>query len=571
MKIRNLFAMSTLLIAVSLLFTACPEPVTPPDDPNEPNTPEEPNEPQEPVVVYDAVKLLGNCIKSDYSASDWVYDDMEALGGASKLTGDKLTAAGKKIIGIRVRIDSEVEDFKVFLGENYQNPEVVKTAKWNDCGWQYVLFDEPYEITGKDLYIGWEGTTKSLILEEMHKTVQDEMAKHNGRWMPIADFCNEEKLGVSVVAWPLQAICVDGDYSAEPRKTDVVIDNAPIKPYAIVGENQVIEVDVRNMGVLTIKELVVKAGAGAGNASFTLPNPLMNGQSVRVKLEIMQQASSVKKQDVTVEAVLDGDQALKDNTVSFQGQRIYNDRKYSRNTILVEQFTGQTCGNCPIGAARMKRAIEGLPDEDQNRVTWVAHHSGYYDDTFTLSESKEIVQRLNVTGAPMCNINRMEQTLSSGSAPVLLWQPVQAKTQMLALLLDEPGYASLDVKSQYDAGSRTFTVTISGQTSESSAFLTAIITQSGIIADQSNGGTDYEHNHAPRKFLTPGIGEKLELAADGSFSREYSCKIPEKVGSYDCKPEDMDLVVYIHGNIGGTSSRHVYNADCVEITTGKRP
>lgn len=577
MKTKNFFTTLAVLVSISLLFTACPEPGTGPDNPQDtiPND-TVPEKPEEPVVVYDAVKLVGNCIKSDYSASDWMYDEPAALGGASKLTAEKLSTAGKKIIGIRVRIDSEVEDFKVFLGEDYQNPELVKSAKWNDCGWQYVLFDKPYEIPAdKDLYIGWEGNTKSLILEEMRKTVPDEMAKFENRWMSIGDFCKDQQIEnsfgvISMVAWPLQAICVEGDYSQEARKTDAVIDNAPVKPYVVVGETQRIEVDVRNMGILTLKDVEVKANAGAASVSVTLPAPLMNGQSVRVNLDLVQQASSYKTQDVAVEVAVPDDQVIKDNTVTFAGQRIYNDKGYTRNAIIVEQFTGQKCGNCPGGAAGMKKAIEGLPDEDEGRVAWVAHHSGYGKDQFTLDESDQIATFLSVPGAPYCNINRMEQTLGSGELPMLLWHPKSAKTQMLALLLDEPGSASLEVKSQYNSSSRTFTVTLSGKTSEADAYLTAIITQSGIVAEQSGAGIDYEHNHAPRKFLTPAIGEKLELGADGSFSKEYTYTIPEKVGSFDCVPEDMDLVVYLHGNIKGASKRHVYNADCIAITTGEK-
>ena len=95
--------------------------------------------------------------------------------------------------------------------------------------------------------------------------------------------------------------------------------------------------------------------------------------------------------------------------------------------------------------------------------------------------------------------------------------------------------------------------------------ITTIITQSGIEARQSGATGTYTHNNAPRAFLTAGKGDKLELDADGNYVVTYTYTIPEKVGKFECLPENMAVVAFVHGNISSADERLVYNADYVTV------
>lgn len=578
MKLRKFFSMMAVLVSVSMLFTACPNPEP---GPKPPGGGEGEGGGENPPVSasYDEVKLVGNCKKSDMSASSWTFYDPVSLGAASKLSAAKLAEGGKKIIGVRARLDYEVTDFKVFLGEDYQNPEIVKEAEYVEGGWQYVLFDKPYEVADKDLYIGWEGNTKSLVLEELRTAVAGEMAKMENQWVDVATFCKEIELNdgnayITKVAWPVQAICVEGDYSAETRLIDAAIDGISVASYSVVGESQRIAVEVRNAGINTAKGIEVSATVGSDKQSVKMTKDLMNGQSAIVYVDVMQGAVTSKTQTVNVEISLAGDQAVRDNVNKFDGQRVYQNRSMSRNAILIEQFTGQGCGYCPGGAAAIKEAMAGLDAANSDKVAWIANHT-YGTDAFTVSESAIIASRLGVASAPMCNINRMVINYQPGKSS-LIWSPYAVTTDMLTALIGEPALADLKLEPSYDAGSRTFTVKVTGKTSEAEAYLTAVVSQNGIKAQQADYSikagqqSDYEHNHAPRKFLSPAIGDKLELGADGTFTKEYTYTIPEKVGSFACVPEDMEFVAFVHGNIASASNRVVFNTDWVKVTTGNR-
>lgn len=560
MKIKNLLAIAAFA-SVSLLFTACPGPN------------EGPNPPEKEKAHYDEVQLLGNCKNSDYSADAYTFGGKVPLGGATKLTANSLATlgAGSKIAGVRVRIDDEVDDFKVFVGADYENPDYVQNATYKAGGWQYVLFDKPYEFDGSDIYIGWSGMTASLVIEEQESAVPGEMAKMEDTWVTMAEFCKTVGLKNNKIAWPLQAICAEGDYSNENIQNDIVVDYATFFAYAVKGEKQRIGVELRNNGIKTAKNLKVRTTIGGDVQESKLNCELMNGQTKTVYFDAMQKDAADATQSVLVEVVLDGDQDFDNNSATKSGQRVYSQRDYNRNVVLVEQFTGQNCQFCPMGAAVLKEAIEGL-DDKANRVAWVANHYGFGTDDLTVSESSIIGQKLRVQSAPACSVNRMVQDYGD-KGPALVFHPSATSTEFFTGLLDEPALAGLEIASEYDADTRELTVTVSGETKETELYLTAIISQNGIVARQSQYGSgtvkDYVHNHAPRKFLSAGIGDKLDIEG-GKYTKTYTIKVPEKVGNFNCVPEDMELVAFVHGDISSKSNCAVYNADWVDLSTGKR-
>ena len=55
-----------------------------------------------------------------------------------------------------------------------------------------------------------------------------------------------------------------------------------------------------------------------------------------------------------------------------------------RNVVLLEYFTGQECIYCPEGLEYVLKNIKGMED----KVAFVAHHVGFYEDDFTIKESE---------------------------------------------------------------------------------------------------------------------------------------------------------------------------------------
>ena len=137
-------------------------------------------------------------------------------------------------------------------------------------------------------------------------------------------------------------------------------------------------------------------------------------------------------------------------------------------------------------------------------------------------------------------------------------------SSLLSSLLPTPASATINLEREFNAETRELKVKISGYSLEEVAYITVLVNQDNMRAMQSGASGDYYHT-APRKFLTSGKGDQLTLDAEGNYSVEYTYIIPEKVGSFDCVLEDMEVVAFIHGDINDTNKREVYNADHVDI------
>ena len=114
------------------------------------------------------------------------------------------------------------------------------------------------------------------------------------------------------------------------------------------------------------------------------------------------------------------------------------------------------------------------------------------------------------------------------------------------------------------------TVNVSGTTAESAAKVTVILIQSGITAKQSGANSNYVHNNAPCLFLTPAKGQDLTIGEGGAFSATLSGKIPATFGegNFNTVYSDIEVVVFVHGDIKSSANRNVFNADKKPLLEG---
>lgn len=502
----------------------------------------------------DQVYLLGNCASSDMGASILGYGDglKHTFGGATLLPLSTLQEKATSVIGIRVYIGAKVESGKVFIGADYEKPEVEKEFTYKKGGWQYVLFDQPYTFTA-DTYIGFEatGTTDFMALESAKKSSKTEMICLDGTWDLVSNQAGK-------YVWAMQAIVVGGDYSNEIQK-DVVLERVTVSKNPREGEAVVLACELRNAGVIAAENAVVKCTLGEETKTINVSEKLMNGQSVLVEFTdfVAPEIDGVTG-NVSVDFVAEyTDDSIATNNKGKSTLVVYSSKTTERNAILIEQFTGQDCGYCPGGAEVLKTAINGM--ENPDKTIWIAHHYGYREDAFTLDESVIIGQTLGVQGAPSCAIDRMDVEYAPGQSN-LCWHPGYATTALLEDLTKTPALASLNVARNYDANTRKLTVDVTGTSLMKDAYITVLVKQNGIVARQSNGGNNYVHNNAPRVFLTDAKGDKLTIAEDGAYTASFECEIPEYVGVFGCKGE-LDVVAFVHGELKNRTNRMVFNAD----------
>lgn len=539
MNLKNLFKVFAFVACV-VLFAAC----------------ETGKDPGLTDKQMKEVYLFGNCKKVGMHGSVMGMADGKnhTYSAASLLSMVDLAEKGTHVIGIRAYIGDVVTDASVWLGEDYENPTTVKEFTYKKGGWQYVLFDEPIKlnVNNPDFYIGYTITTNSssvLGAEGANKSHKTEMIAIDGTWQLLSKAAGN-------ALWSIQAIVTGGNYESE-NQHDLVIENLVAPKSATAGEAVDVTCEVRSAGIKQTGKIDVKCTFGGSSVSVTILDSLMNGQSAIVVFPAITapKVGGLSDLVVTAEEFNAVDDKIKDNTFK-KSLRVYTET-VPRNCLFVEQFTGQACPNCPGGAKAMAAAIEELADP--NKAIWVAHHT-YYTDDFSLNESGTIADILGANFAPACNINRVPRDYGMG-VEELIWHPGYATKDILDAALKEPGLATIELNRTFNVETRELTVEVKGRSIEKEAYITAIVTQSGIEAQQSGATGLYVHNNAPRAFLTTAKGDKLELDAEGNYLVTYTYTIPDKVGKFDCLPENMNVVAFIHGNISNADDRLVYNAE----------
>ena len=537
MNTKKFFGLFTALVAVVLLFTACP--------------------PKPPVVDGSSIRLYGNTKTTTAEGLDAIgisdgsdYD----YKAASLLSGAELTDNGTEIIGIRFYVRDGAKSGKIFIGPDYENPVVEKEYTYKKGGWQYVLFDEPYAVTGEDIYIGYsiKGSGYLLGYESASRNMPGEMLYFNGAWGTFKSVVSANG------KWTMQAIMRGGDYSTDIQNNLVVECVENLYTAALEGWNMPLTFEVRNSGAKTAYNVAVKCTFGSQSKDVTIDS-LMNGQSYFVESPFT--VSGTGKVTVSIDASVDGvtDETPNDNSVKSSCTVTGTDNL--RNRALIEQFTGQSCPNCPPGAANLKAAIEATGHPEY--FVWVAHHDGYYEDDFTLVESSTITDALGVNGAPSICVNR-----TSVAGQGLVWRPYSATAVNLLGCYATPAKATLEFNHTLVGDS--ITVNVSGTTAESAAKVSVILIQSGITAKQSGANSNYVHNNAPCLFLTPAKGQDLTIGEGGAFSATLNGKIPATFGkgNFNTVYSDIEVVVFVHGDIKSSANRNVFNADKKPLVEG---
>ncbi|MEY4904284.1 MAG: hypothetical protein RLZZ292_2099 [Bacteroidota bacterium] len=209
--------------------------------------------------------------------------------------------------------------------------------------------------------------------------------------------------------------------------------------------------------------------------------------------------------------------------------------------VLIEEFTGASCPNCPTGAAEIQslQAIHG------ERLVAVAIHAGYFAKKtaeskydFLTADGSSIEKFLGEPeGYPAAVVDRKEvDGLLQISGAVSKWAGIIAEE------LQEKVKVGIKIKNNFDPANRQLSTTITLNPTETIAeplALTVYITENNIIDAQKNQTTiikDYTHRHIFRKALTAAIGTPLtETFSNGAtITRNFTYALPSDWNADNC-------------------------------------
>ncbi len=217
--------------------------------------------------------------------------------------------------------------------------------------------------------------------------------------------------------------------------------------------------------------------------------------------------------------------------------------------ILLEEFTGINCGNCPSA----HKIAANLLLAQENTFYSIAIHSGYYASPFSdqpdfrTPEGEELDATFaSGSGYPCGMINRHT---FAGTSPIMSrsnW------TLCAKEIHQENAPVNLYVTSTYSAADAQLTVHVEGYyTADVDAqqnLLTVALTQNNIRGPQSGGGvgSDYLHQHMLRDYLTPLWGDTISDCTEGSFfTKDYTYAVPENINDVAVDPAELEVIVFV--------------------------
>lgn len=434
---------------------------------------------------------------------------------------------GTKISGVRIGLQSEaLNGIRVFLRATPDGPDLYSfKTKTLYGGWSDIIFDKPFDYPAGDLYVGYEVPTevKPGISHIEGLTTSESCLVYSGKWSDLS------------ATWkPLcLQLLIDG---ASYSKNDVAILEAPkqlIKVNTPSGVTGLLRNNTARM--LTSVRLSCDWGEGPVEADAKVTETLP-GEIGTFTLPLEGISTTGDKTFRISVVSIDGkpDDYAFNSDVEMPVQVTAVDRK-----VLIEEFTGQGCMNCPTGKSIIEEALKG-----EENVILICHHIGYGEDQLTAPGSNDLIFFYNSPSTYAPGIMFDRYPTPGGTAPVNTIGDVPTVRGRLNINRNEAAKAIIGISQKFESGRRLSAdikvQKVEGTSTRSNPVLTALLVEDGIIAYQSPNYSDYEHNEVVRMFLSAPLGDKITLSAEAPETYSYTADIP---AGYDITK--MRLVAFV--------------------------
>jgi hypothetical protein len=213
--------------------------------------------------------------------------------------------------------------------------------------------------------------------------------------------------------------------------------------------------------------------------------------------------------------------------------------------VVLEEFTGITCGYCPDGHA----IAQNIQNNNPGNVFLINIHQGGYANPgnsgfdFRTPFGNALAAQVGANFYPSGTINRNSNALSRGS-----WTSAANTT------LGQSSDVNVGVEADIDVQTNTITVHVeayyTADSPESNNKLNVALLQNNTIGPQTdyeNGNTtEYNHMHRLVWLITGQWGEIITTTTAGTFIDEtYTYDIPDDYNGVPVKIEDLEVVAFI--------------------------
>lgn len=216
--------------------------------------------------------------------------------------------------------------------------------------------------------------------------------------------------------------------------------------------------------------------------------------------------------------------------------------------ILIEDFTGQRCVNCPTGT----EIINGIVDTyGEDNVIAVGVHSG----PLGFAGNSKTVGLMTDTGNKY--YTRWDKENKMGQPWVIFNRKTSPDSHynnwaaMVGTIISEKANLSVKIANAYDAATRTLTTTVGadGVNGTVNGKLQVWIVEDGVKALQmmpdGSANKEYVHNHVFRAAVNGTWGEDVTVKEDETTTKQYSYKLPEAWNA-----DNIAVVAFVYNDNG---------------------
>ena len=261
-------------------------------------------------------------------------------------------------------------------------------------------------------------------------------------------------------------------------------------------------------------------------------------------------------------------------------------RKVEKRKVVLEEFTGIHCGNCPDG----HKIADNMALANQDKIFLVNVHTGVYANP----SKGEIDLRTddgNALGAgmrperfPTATVSR---ELFNAGGKTEWFVPRNYWSSIATQMLQDDAPVNIATKARLNPENRKLTVEVElyyTSDCEADNYITVMLTQNNILGEQAGASTfypenmangKYKHNHVLRKILSNSgyAGDPVTQTKAGHYEyRKYEWVLPESIQTIPVVIEDLEVVAHVSSNIAITAGTYrtpmrIYNAAASKIST----
>ena len=506
------------------------------------------------LAAYPATDYrLGYCSgKVDTSEGAFSVEGNVTVEAAIYLPAETLARfRGDAFSGVNAGLASKlnVHEMTVWVREGLEQANLAETtidirsAQKPRDGWNNIAFETPVDIReNTGYYVGYTFTqtkTSSAV-----SAVDGE--EPDACWIKTGEEGWRQRPETGI-------LCIEALISGDNLPTDDLrlISASLSRAYCVAGEPARVIYEIRNEGINTVDSYVLEITASGTDfhaekqVSQTLNYGVSRNYTEEISLDGLEPGREYDLEISVATPNGNADTMPDDNSVVIKSVPVIS--AVFPRTVLLEEFTTERCSNCPAAAQTIQDMISMMTDEQKARFVMVCHHSGYYEDPFTLECDREYEWFYNDNGstyAPAFMLDREEESGSRIKTPVFMNLPANDFLYKVSSAQDVPALYSIGLDGIHDPELRTVKLEIKGETvlrMFSDPRITVYLTENNVGASergQAGAGTGYIHNHVERAYNAT-WGESPEWDGD---SYSYSCTLTYPEG---CSPEEMHVVAFI--------------------------